>query len=113
MAKGNRRMAVRVLEESSRKLPGDKSLVRLRQEIGMRRRSPIPFLPRGNALNKMIGTRMRGRGSGTPAARRNRGGTGAMTLQNLEPIQMLLFGLLGFASVFSLTFYILYQNAYG
>ncbi len=114
MAKKNRKLAVKALEDGLKNLPEDKRLLDLRREIGFRESNPVPFLPRESTLNRTIGTRRRGNDrspKNDSPARSNRGTS--IDLQNLQPLQMILFGLLGFASIFSITFYIMYQQAYG
>jgi len=114
LAKGNRRLAVQAMDEALKSLPGDNRLVQLRRDMGFRQSNPVPFLPRNSSLNKLLGPRRRGTGM------RNAKGDGAerveartFSLQQLQPIQMIIFGFLGFATMFTITFYVLYQRAYG
>ncbi len=113
LAKGNRKLAVQAMEEGLKGLPGDKRLTQLREEMGWRKRNPIPFLPRDNAMNQWLGARKRGQATSFGAENASTASTTTFNLQRLQPLQMLLFGFLGFATMFTITFYILYQRAYG
>lgn len=113
LAKGNRKLAVHALEEALRSLPGDSRLTSLRGEIGYRQRNPVPVLPRDSGLNKWLGTKRRGRVRRDRPSADSGGGTTESGYQGLGPIQIMLIGFLGFALVFSTTFYYLYQQAYG
>lgn len=113
LAKGQRKVAVQAIDEALEKLPNDKRLLELRTEMGYRQSKPVPFLPRGNALNAWLGVRRRGTGSRTRVAKSGGAHAGALDARPLQPMQMILFGFLGFATVFTITFYILYQQAYG
>lgn len=57
LAGGSRRRAVAILHEGLDRMPGDSTLLNLRNEIGYRRPSPIPFLHRDNPLNVYLGKR--------------------------------------------------------
>jgi len=113
LAKGNRKFAVHAMDEALKSLPRDKRLVQLRGEMGFRQRNPVPFLPRESTLNRVLGPRRRGTGNRDVAADTGPFETTSFNLQQLQPLQMILFGLLGFATVFTITFYVLYQQAYG
>ncbi len=54
---GNRQKAVAVLDQGLERLPKDQVLMDLRERIGWRRRNPVPFLHRDNALNVYLGKR--------------------------------------------------------
>ena len=55
MAAENRKKALATVEQGLKVMPEDESLLKLRTELGLRRKPPIPFLPRGNPLNVMLG----------------------------------------------------------
>ncbi|HSN69032.1 MAG TPA: tetratricopeptide repeat protein [Thermoanaerobaculia bacterium] len=55
MAAENRKKALATVEQGLKVMPEDESLLKLRGELGLRRKPPIPFLPRNNALNVMLG----------------------------------------------------------
>lgn len=55
LAAQNRKKAVEVLEQSLKTMPEDKRLLALRNEMGYRARSTIPFLHRDHALNQSLG----------------------------------------------------------
>lgn len=114
LTKGNRKLAVQAMEEAMLSIPGDQRLAQLRQQMGFRQHNPVPFLPRNNSLNQWLGRRKRGTGTRVRAASGGRDFAAAtFELRNLQPLQMILFAFLGFATVFTITFYILYQRAYG
>lgn len=52
---GNRRAAIRALHEGLSLDPEHRGLCELRKRLGVRRRPPIPFLPRSNPLNVWLG----------------------------------------------------------
>ncbi len=51
----NRKKALATIEQGLKVSPEDETLLKLRTELGLRRKPPIPFLPRNNALNVMLG----------------------------------------------------------
>ncbi len=55
MAGENRKKALSTVEQGLKVMPEDETLLKLRTELGVRRKPPIPFLPRNNALNVMLG----------------------------------------------------------
>jgi tetratricopeptide (TPR) repeat protein len=113
LAKGNRRFAVQALDEALKSLPGDERLVQLRGEMGFRHRNPVPFLPRESTFNRILGPGRRGKGTRDSAPESRSFEATSFNMQQMQPLQMILFGLFGFATIFSITFYILYQRAYG
>jgi tetratricopeptide (TPR) repeat protein len=74
IAAGNRRRAVEVLDEGLKRHPKDPLLLEVRQRIGWRRGSVIPFLGRDNPVNVYLGRRRAG-------ARRAAGGDAAYAEQ--------------------------------
>lgn len=54
---GNRRAAIRAMKEGLSLDPDHRGLLDLRKRMGIRRRPPIPFLPRNNPLNVWLGKR--------------------------------------------------------
>lgn len=52
---GSRRAAIRAMKEGLSLDPDHRGLLDLRRRLGIRRRPPIPFLPRGNPLNVWLG----------------------------------------------------------
>lgn len=113
IAKGKRRHAVRAMEEALRSLPSDERLLKLRKEMGYRTRNVVPFLSREHALNRALGVRKRGAGTRESEKVRSSASGPGNNLRNLHPLQMVLFRALRFATVFGITFYILYQHVYG
>jgi tetratricopeptide (TPR) repeat protein len=63
LALGQRDRAVRAVQRGLAAWPEDASLRSAQAELGKRQRPVIPFLPRDNPLNRMLG-RMRHRGRG-------------------------------------------------
>jgi hypothetical protein len=112
LARRNRKLAVVALDEALQSLPGDTRLQDLRLEIGYRTHTPIPFLPRSSAINRWLGIRRRGSGTRLESSG-HVGEASTWSLQSLQPLQMMIAGFLAFATVFSITFYVLYQQAYG
>ncbi|HEY0592104.1 MAG TPA: hypothetical protein VGE86_11625 [Thermoanaerobaculia bacterium] len=55
IAGDNRKKALLAIAEGLKISPEDENLLKLRAELGRRRKPAIPFLPRDNALNVMIG----------------------------------------------------------
>lgn len=55
MAGESRKKALTTIEKGLQIIPGDDELLRLRKELGLRRKPPIPFLSRSNPLNVAIG----------------------------------------------------------
>lgn len=55
VAAGDRKKGVEVIEKGLEVVPDDDSLKSYRRELGVRQRPPVPFLDRGNAINKSIG----------------------------------------------------------
>ena len=55
--RSDRRRAVAALQKGLKLAPRHRGLSDLRDEMGYRRAPVIPFLPRGNALNKWLGKR--------------------------------------------------------
>lgn len=113
LTRGNRKLAVHAMEEAMHSLPDDQRLAQLRLEMGFRQHNPVPFLPRNSSLNHWLGKRKRGTGTRVRASGGREFAAATFELRNLQPLQMILFGFLGFATVFTITFYILYQRAYG
>jgi tetratricopeptide (TPR) repeat protein len=55
VAAENRKKALSTIEKGLKISPEDDALMKLRTELGLRRKPVIPFLPRTNALNVMLG----------------------------------------------------------
>ncbi|HVT04571.1 MAG TPA: tetratricopeptide repeat protein [Thermoanaerobaculia bacterium] len=55
LASGQRQKALETLDEGLKILPDDEVLTLLREDMGRRSRPPVPFLSRGNALNRALG----------------------------------------------------------
>ncbi len=51
----NRKKALSTIDAGLKISPEDEALLALRRELGLRRKPAIPFLPRGNAINVMLG----------------------------------------------------------
>lgn len=51
----HRKKAIEVMEKGLKINPEDEGLIKLRKEIGVRARPPIPFLSRSNPLNELLG----------------------------------------------------------
>jgi uncharacterized protein HemY len=56
----NRKAAIQLLKQGLQHNPHHYGLRSLRQQLGVRRRSALPFLPRSHALNYSLGRTMRG-----------------------------------------------------
>lgn len=56
MAANNKRGAITIVKKGARYAPNDVGLHELMIELGIRKRQIIPFLPRGNVLNRWLGT---------------------------------------------------------
>lgn len=52
---GNRRLAIKAMREGLRIDATHAGLVALNRQLGVRRTPPIPFLPRENVLNQLLG----------------------------------------------------------
>ncbi len=59
MRLNQRRRAVAALHRALMLAPSDPKVLRLRQHLRVRRRQPIPFLPRNHVLNRFIGKLLR------------------------------------------------------
>lgn len=57
LAGGSRRRAIAILQQGLDRMPNDRILMALREQIGYRRTPPIPFLHRDNLLNVWLGKR--------------------------------------------------------
>lgn len=57
----SKRKAIEVVERGLRRSPDHRGLLRIRQELGVRRSPPIPFLPRRNLVNVRLGKAIRKR----------------------------------------------------
>ncbi len=55
LAIGDRRGALDAIEQGLRLARGDRELTALRQQLGVRRPPPIPFLDRSHPLNRRLG----------------------------------------------------------
>lgn len=66
VAAGDRKKGVEVIEKGLGVVPDDESLRSYRRELGVRQRPPVPFLDRGNAINKSIGRARRTAGEKEP-----------------------------------------------
>jgi tetratricopeptide (TPR) repeat protein len=51
----NRKKALATVEQGLKVMPEDEALLRMRTELGLRRKPPIPFLPRTNPINVALG----------------------------------------------------------
>lgn len=56
----NRKAAIQLLKQGLKQNPHHYGLRSLRQQLGVRRRSALPFLPRSHPLNQSLGRAMRG-----------------------------------------------------
>jgi len=56
----NRRAAIQLLKQGLQQHPHHYGLRSLRQQLGVRRRSALPFLPRSHPLNQSLGKSLRG-----------------------------------------------------
>jgi len=56
---GNRKAAVDLLKQGLKQCPHHYGLRSLRQQLGVRRRSALPFLPRSHPLNQSLGKSLR------------------------------------------------------
>lgn len=56
----NRKAAIKLLKQGLKQSPHHYGLRSLRQQLGVRRRSALPFLPRSHPLNQSLGQTMRG-----------------------------------------------------
>lgn len=56
----NRKTAIQLLKRGLQQNPHHYGLRSLRQQLGVRRRSALPFLPRSHPLNQSLGRAMRG-----------------------------------------------------
>ncbi len=56
---GDRKSAIIALKKGLQVEPGHQGLREMRSELGMRKRSPLPFLPRSHPLNHALGKLMR------------------------------------------------------
>lgn len=56
----NRRAAIQLLKQGLQQNPHHYGLRSLRQQLGVRRRSALPFLPRSHPLNQSLGRALRG-----------------------------------------------------
>lgn len=61
MVAEHRRKALDTIEKGLKVVPDDEQLTALKKELGNRKSPPIPFLPRGHALNVMIGRKRHAR----------------------------------------------------
>jgi hypothetical protein len=66
--RGNRKAAVDALQEGLTRLPNDKALLRVREEIGHRKAPVVSFLPRSNPINAALGKLRRKKKPGAAAA---------------------------------------------
>lgn len=71
IAAGMRKKAVESAEEGLKIVPEHEGLLALRKELGIRSRPAVPFLPRENPINQMLG---RARASKQPAPKKDRRG---------------------------------------
>lgn len=65
----NRKAAVEALHEGLSRLPNDRALLRLRDEIGYRQPPVVSFLPRANPINESLG-KLRARNTPKPASKK-------------------------------------------
>ena len=56
----NRKLAIQLLKQGLKQTPHHYGLRSLRQQLGVRRCSALPFLPRSHPLNQSLGQVMRG-----------------------------------------------------
>lgn len=56
----NRKAAIQLLKQGLQRNPHHYGLRSLRQQLGVRRRSALPFLPRSHPLNQSLGKALRG-----------------------------------------------------
>ena len=54
-AAGNRKKALETVAQGLKDRPEDETLLRVRHELGIRARPPVPFLDRSNPLNVTLG----------------------------------------------------------
>lgn len=55
LATDHRKKAIETVEKGLKVNPEDEGLLKMRKEIGLRARLPIPFLSRSNPLNEFLG----------------------------------------------------------
>ena len=64
---GSRRSAIDVLAQGARLCEKHRGLSELRSELGIRKRPPIPFLPRESPINVRLGRALRKRSEKSPS----------------------------------------------
>ena len=55
LAAGSRKLAFDTLQHGLKVMPEDETLNRLSEQLGRRARPAVPFLPRSNPINEMLG----------------------------------------------------------
>lgn len=55
VAAGNRKKALEAVEDGLRQHPDDDALMRVRSELGVRAKPPVPFLDRSHPINVTLG----------------------------------------------------------
>lgn len=69
--RGNRKAAVDALHEGLTRLPNDRALFKVRDEIGHREPPVVSFLPRGNPINAALGKIRAKKQPKTPAKKKH------------------------------------------
>lgn len=70
--RGNRKAAVEALHEGLSRLPNDRALLRVREEIGYRQPPVVSFLHRDNPMNKALGKLRARKSNSTPAKKKKK-----------------------------------------
>ena len=106
LKKHSRQRAVQVMEEALGMLPGDETILKVREEMGYRRGNAIPFLHRDNLFNRIFGK-----------VRHKTGGLKLAVELDQSILEHPLARVAGLVIIFSLffglSFYAFYQSAYG
>lgn len=70
--RGNRKAAVDALQEGLTRIPNDRALLRVREEIGHRKAPVVSFLPRSNPINEALGKLRRKKKPAAPATKKRK-----------------------------------------